>query len=189
MFNITTRGMKTLKVTQSFNACDLLAGYTQWKQSPTDDDLKTMSEFEYILELTSQGWGYEWKAPSKKVKPYNNSDSTEKTWYYQSELRVNKTYLHVLMRADKLFERGLVEIHHFQKKKYYECLLRVPTGELNAVQPWHPDSYYKVILQKLTKPKSTKTRILEPEDGFSDFGQMFCFSSSFTKLNSIYIVT
>lgn len=165
MFNITIHGAKVLNVSQTFSTCTLLAGFNLDTVSTSELDFKTMTEFEHVLQLTSLGWQYECKSLTKKIHPY--TETSEKTWFYQNEARVNKNYLEVLIKSQALFQKGLKEIHHFQKKRYYVALLQVPDKELNQLLPWQPESYYKVFMNKLKNPKTTsasKSSGLETDD-------------------------
>ena len=97
LFHVTALGMKALNVTQCLDECQLLAGF-RLERAPEEEDVKNMSEFEFLLALTSGGWTFEMKKPSKKTPPYR--PNADKVWFWQSGARVNTKYLETLLKSD-----------------------------------------------------------------------------------------
>ena len=70
---------------------------------------------------------------------------------YLAASKTTVQYLHVLLYADQMFQKGLTEIFHCQSSGYYKTLLdlfkRSPEL-LKEVRPNQPLSYYKLWKQK-----------------------------------------
>ena len=123
-------------------------------KSPDVQEVRKLSEFELILELSASGWEFEFRKPSKNIPAY--TPDSRKVWFYHtSTLKggVNKRYLSALTVSSHLFAKGLAQIHHGQPLGYYECLLRVADCDLNSILPHQPKAYYTLMLDQYVNRK------------------------------------
>jgi hypothetical protein len=146
MFCITEKGSRALVMTQSVHDMVQLVKFRLHKSTSTN--YTDFVFFEAILELSRQGWSHEVPQGVKRLGPYKQGK--QKIWYLASQTAVQ--YLHVLLYADQMFQKGcLAEVYHCQPAGYYKTILDLfkRSPELmKEVKPNQPLAYYKMWKQK-----------------------------------------
>ena len=163
VFNITEVGLTAFEVATSYSQPTPLAQFRlDATPKPNRGNLRHLSEFELILELSCQGFSFEYQKNIRKLEPYRAGG--ERKWFYHTATLkggINYKYLSVLAVADDLFTDGLRMIHHGQPVSYYDTLLKMDSSRLNEVLPSKSKAFYRELLQQQssrTAPSKGKQR-------------------------------
>ena len=143
----TNKAAQRLAVSQKFTGPTSICKYVSMARSASHVDPAELSAFDLLVSLIDSGWSERATAgKSKRLTPYR-SDGEKLLFYDSCSKLISKPYLVCLLQADKLFAKGISEVHHFQPEMYYKALLHCEAEDAARITPNCAGGYYREILR------------------------------------------
>lgn len=164
-YSLTTYGKQHVHIAMTLTSPTSIL---EFQRAGVGDSSENLTAFEIIRCLTASGWTDQATTQPSKAKSNPYRVGSQKVWFRRPGALINIQYLRALKHAHPLLIEGkITEVHHFQPKAYYDCII----SGVSAL-PGQPLAYYKYILGaangKKNKMNQKKGEITDVQDSDGD---------------------
>lgn len=157
---ITRRAMEMLMPAQTYKQPVPIMNYRPDNPPDPSNEPPMM----LLLLLLDNGWQEVCVQKTRKCSPY--TPGANKHIYYHLGGGLTRFYLLAMLESEKLFKKGVHEIHYFQLEEYYKFLINCSTSQVDMVKP-NLKAVEQLVLLCRPRPKP-KSKPSQPIHIFGD---------------------